>query len=119
MNTRGSHIILYSIIALLIVGGALLAIFRRPLLDSLQLPITLPDPASFSAAADATMDKEIFQSPRLARLVPQVKIFDFDNICSRPAVVRPGAGETGLATSSSVSLNCRQGNNLPFFKKAD
>ncbi|NCN99533.1 hypothetical protein GW920_00165 [Candidatus Falkowbacteria bacterium] len=124
MNSKSSRLILYLIVALLVTGALALLVFVQPILNSLQLPVNLSSPASFSAESDM-LDTQALEDPRLATLVQHVQDFDFDNICFRPenstgrfntAVITKDetGGNTNLASSTITKVICAPGNNLPF-----
>lgn len=124
--------ILYPFLALIILGGLGLFLFRGQLLVFLRaqenpvMPIISNRPAATSTEATA----EIFKSPRFTALINNVINFDFDNICYRPnqnAVVNQNIpadtaedaadNATTTETAAALPLNCVRGNSLPFSLK--
>lgn len=97
--------LLVLIIALLLVSGILIFVYRLPILDYLNEAMgisdtSVPNVDSFSQAE--MINFESLKSSRLDSLKNQVTSFNFDNVCKRPA---------SLQASSSA---CAVGNPQPF-----
>jgi len=117
--------ILYLFICLLIIAGVLLFIFHEQILAFLEnqtglaTQVTIVKPAT--STATSVLDTSVLASPRFTALTDNVINFDFDNICYRPSgaqVVALNPGTDAAASSTDITtINCVQGNSLPFFTK--
>jgi hypothetical protein len=76
-----------------------------------------------TVASSSALDISILSLPRFTSLVNQVTSFNFDNICWRPDVITSQpiasknvspASATTTGETGAASLNCVQGNSLPF-----
>jgi len=123
--------IVYIIIILLVLACLLLLIFKDAAIDPLRRRAGVDSAAAIAkitattvtVASSSTLDISILKLPRFTALANQVANFNFDNICwrpdavtSQPAGVNP-SGSEATSTEKTASVNCVQGNSLPFGAK--
>lgn len=118
-------IIILILIALLVVGGAVLYIAKDNVasyFSNQEDLASLSSPVKVLPSTDA-LDNSVIQSNTFKSLKNNVNNFDFNNICKRPAVpvvsviktVEVLAPNGTVATTTPVeNINCQQGNNNPF-----
>jgi len=128
---KNSAIVLYILLILAIAGGLLLFIFRGSILEVLRqktgvdssTKVTNISATVVTVASSSALDTNVLSLPRFTSLVNQVTSFNFDNICWRPNTItsQPIASKNVLPTAATttggeeaISLNCVQGNSLPF-----
>lgn len=128
---KNSAIVLYVIIILVIASGLLLLVFKDSVLDVLRQKTGVDSSAkvtdisamTVTIASSSALDTSILSLPRFTGLVNYAASFNFDNICWRPDVItsRPIASKnispaaaTTTDETGEASLNCVQGNSLPF-----
>ena len=124
MRSKYSIIILI-LIALLVVGGAVLYIAKDNVasyFSNQEDLASLSSPVKVLPSTDA-LDNSVIQSNTFKSLKNNVNNFDFNNICKRPAVpvvsviktVEVLAPNGTVATTTPIeNINCQQGNNNPF-----
>lgn len=119
-------LIIVILVAGLLLSGAALFLARNQVVawfDNHEDLASLAKPAVIPPSKN-TIDDSVIKSERFKSLKNNVINFDFLNICKRPikvAVVNQVAvsNPDGTAASSTPpeNINCRQGNNNPFFVK--
>ncbi len=118
---RSAHrYIIYIVVLLILVLGALLFAFRNQAVGFLNDKTGLPEAELNTNIATSSLknvlDTTVLETPKFDSLKDNVKKFDFDSICNTPIgrIETRATSTDGESVTTSAVLNCVLGNGLPF-----
>lgn len=118
---RSAHrYIIYIVVLLILVLGALLFAFRNQAVGFLNDKTGLPEAELNTNIATSSLknvlDTTVLETPKFESLKNNVKKFDFDSICGEPVgrVETTATSTEGESVTTSAVLSCVLGNGLPF-----
>lgn len=117
---NGFRYILYIVIFIIVGIGITLLILKNESVQYLSenfgvAKLVVPLKVSPSTSKD-TLDTELFKDTKFVSLRNNVIKFDFDSICKNAVgqVQTVSTSSDGTVSTSTRSLNCIVGNNIPF-----
>lgn len=116
----GFRYILYLVLALILIGGSFLLLFKDDAFSFLSDNAGLMSPEialkNVANTSKDSLDDKILNDARFLSLKNNVSKFDFEAICKTAVgtISVVSTSSEGVVSTSTVSVSCALGNGLPF-----